>query len=187
MEYSRKFVKKLALAWALLGLLEGGTGCGPLAFYPIAEPVAPVSDREILASMAIERAVIAPGDVPDANLLDRTRAIVLGTASFTITAQGDTISDPLTVRTIPQDRTEKFILLASDQIQSIADRHGDFIYLAVPLIRLSPDSATVTVETTWAVAKDSHPLIMSGGGYTLRFRKHNSVWLFEKIGAGWIF
>jgi hypothetical protein len=136
--------------------------------------------------MAIRRAVITPGDIPDGKCLNRNPAIVLSAATSYITIQGDTVYNFLTVCSLPHKRSVRFTLLTPEQIQALADDHGDFLYLSIGKIKETPDGALVTIETKWALAKDSLAGILSGGGYILRFRKDGSKWSFDKVVMNWI-
>jgi len=175
-----------ALYAALLAVLVSQPGCNPFRGLPNAEPCTPHSDKDILASMAITRAVMNPGDIPDVKLLDRSSAIVLATATSYITLQGDTVDNFLTVCSLPRKWSMRFTLLTPEQIQALADDHGNYVYLSISAIQETSDGALVTINTTWAVAKNSPVAIMSGGGYMLHFRKDGYKWSFDKVVSNWI-
>jgi hypothetical protein len=169
-----------------LAVLVSQLGCNPHRGFPIVESGTPPSDQEILAAMAITRAVISPGDVPDVGDLDRNSAIVLSTATNFVTMQGDKARIALTERSLPHKSSLKFALLTPEQIQAVADDRGDFIYLEISEIRETSDGALVSIGTRWAVAKNSQVAILGGGGYMLRFRKHGSRWIFDGVVWTWI-
>lgn len=175
-----------ALCVAFLAVLVTQPACNPFCGSPYPDVCTPRSDQDILASMAIRRAVITPGDVPDGRCLSRNPAIVLSAATSYITIQGDTVYNLLTVCSLPHKRSVRFSLLTREQIQARADDHGDFLYLSIGEIKETPDGALVTIETKWALAKDSHVGILSGGGYILLFRKDGSKWSFDKVVLTWI-
>jgi hypothetical protein len=179
-------MKLHTLCTALLAVIVSQCACRSYRECPIVEAWPSICDQEILASMAITRAVIKPGDVPDVQQLDRDQAIVLATATKFITMQGDTVDYFLTERSLPPARSVRFKLLTPQQIQAIANDSGDFVYLAVSKIKETADGAIVTVETKWAIGKNSFLVIMSGGGYELRFRKEGTRWIFDKVDSTWI-
>ena len=166
--------------------LGGVSACNLFFRYPIAVPADPLGDKDSLASMAIARAVISHRDIPDFSLLSTTPAIIVESECEFVTLAGDTLTDSITVHSLPHDRSVNFALLTPAQIQKEADDHSDFVYLSVFRIRMSAQGAFVSVATTWAVGKDSRVVILSGGGYVLRFSKDGGSWMFEEVVAEWI-
>ena len=187
MKLSSMNVTTCSLCAILLAVLVNQLGCNLFHGKPNEELCNPHSDLDILASMAITRAVIKPGDIPDVNLLDRNPAIILATATRYITIQGEAVDTFLTECSLPHKRSVRFMLLTLEQIQALADDHGSFVYLFISEIKETSEGAVVTISTTWAVGKDSHMGgIVSGGGYLLLLRKDGSKWSFNKMGDKWI-
>jgi hypothetical protein len=79
----------------------------------------------------------------------------------------------------------RITLMGQRQIQRKADREGDFLYMSFPEIRIRRACIAVTVANTWAVARHSRKVYLSGGGYTYEYRKQAGKWT-GKFVAGWI-
>ena len=79
----------------------------------------------------------------------------------------------------------KLKFLPQSQIQQKANREGDFLYVSVPYFKVKGLCVAVEVANTWAVAKDSKFVYLSGGGNRYEFRKESGKWIRKSIG-GWV-
>lgn len=128
--------------------------------------------RQGLVRQTLERALIAK-ELPDANLLLDQEVVVVSTENI----DSEWISDLGNVR---------FLLLSPDEIKDRANREGDFLYLRFDRVELIDEShAVISLSNTWAVASDSTTGYLSGGGFTIEYRRVNGQWLGE-ISVQWI-
>lgn len=129
-------------------------------------------DQRELIRLSLERA-LREQEIPDYALLEDQPAIVLST---------ENINPDL----IPELEGIPLELLTPEEIQARADEQGDFVYLAFDRFESSsPDEATVSLSSRWAIAADSDTLYLSGGGFTIEYTRLGESWLGE-ITETWI-
>jgi inhibitor of cysteine peptidase len=140
------------------------------------EPGAEVtlSDEEgaDLVRLTLERALI-DREIPDYGLLPDPAHVVLSTENI----------KPQFVPQLPGVTLE---LLSPEEIQARADAQGDFLYLRFDEMSTSQENeATVSLSNTWAVGADSDNAYLSGGGFTIEYKKEAGEWIGE-ITQVWI-
>ena len=78
------------------------------------------------------------------------------------------------------------ILLDLDDIQSKADREGDFLYLRFTKLELhSERSAVVHLDNMWMSRRETPFKYLSGGGLSISFSKESGIWN-SKVLSMWI-
>ena len=87
---------------------------------------------------------------------------------------------------VPEIDGVKLIMLDMDEIQTKADREGDFLYLRFTKLEIHNErSAVVNLDNTWMKRKGSPHMYLSGGGINISFTKESGTWT-GKILATWI-
>lgn len=130
-------------------------------------------DTAELIYLTLERALVAK-EIPDYELLTAEQdAIVLSTEN-------------IPTALVPELPGITLVLLTPEQIQSLANEKGDFLYLRFSEITpLSDTQARVVLDNTWMRAEDSQTTYLSGGGFVMEFTKTATGWIGEVTGA-WI-
>ncbi len=148
---------------------------------------APKTDKEILISRTLRRAVLDEKDIPDYGLIKNKKRIFLSNR-VVLFWQKTAPSDTINICAIPADKNVKIILATLDEIQRLADIENDFLYLSFGKIEIEGKIAKVEIATQWAVSRKNYgkKVYMSGGGYELQFIQENGKWRFDKIGKTWI-
>ena len=78
------------------------------------------------------------------------------------------------------------ILLTPDEVQKKADEEGDFLFLSFQELKVGESKATVSINNTWARAKDSEMVYLSGGGCALEYQKEGGEWVLGEQMMCWI-
>ncbi len=130
-------------------------------------------DTAELIHLTLERALVAK-EIPDYGLL---------------TAEQDDIvlsTENIPAALVPELPGITLILLTPEQIQSLANEKGDFLYLRFSEITaLSDTQARVALDNTWMRAEDSQTMYLSGGGFVMEFTKTATGWIGE-VTEAWI-
>lgn len=79
----------------------------------------------------------------------------------------------------------KITLMAQKQIQTTADRDGDFLFLSFSEFRAKGNCIVLTLVNTWAIGKHSKTVYLSGSAHTFEYRKQSGKWVGKLIG-GWV-
>jgi len=148
-------------------VIEFGRGCDT-----ISEHSGVVSDED---KAEVIRLTLAQAISSKLGLLEREQSdkgVILSTRNI----------KPEWVKDVPGIRIS---LLGQKQIQAKADREGDFLYMSFPEITTRGACVAVTVTNTWAVARHSKLVHLSGGGYTYEYRKESGKWI-GKFVIGWV-
>lgn len=175
MSYRRILLISIIVGICACDLLRG-SGAGVLL-----EPEVPEDARrrfDGLVATALDRAVVRERDIPDYRLLKDADTIVLSNETGT--------GDPITPAALPHSDDVSLVLASPEHIQEVADAEGDFLYLQVGSVDAEGDRGVITLSTTWARAKQSDLVYLSGGGYELQFRWDGDSWRFVKMVSAWI-
>lgn len=134
--------------------------------------VVPRDDRAQVVRLTLERALLAQ-EIPDYQLIADKSNIVLSTQNL------DRVG-------VPHLDGINIILLDPNEIQSKADHEGDYLYLRFRELELQEDGRIiVSLDNVWAVGKDSKVLYLSGGGFTIEYRREDGMWVGE-VTMSWI-
>lgn len=79
----------------------------------------------------------------------------------------------------------KIKLLTQNQVQRKADNEGDFLYMSFRELNVKGGCVVVDFDYTWAVGKNSGFGYLSGGGFTMEFRKQAGSWIGSYV-IGWV-
>jgi hypothetical protein len=141
------------------------------------------------ANCPLEKDIIS--SLLDADRTEIVSSILQDGAGDSLTANGRKKYPPvLSLETIkpewirPDQRT-RLILMTQEKIQEKADRKGDFLYLSFVDWQVGTACVVVTLNTTWAVGKNSRSLYLSGGGTTYLYKRENGKWVGKRVG-GWL-
>jgi hypothetical protein len=134
-------------------------------------PNADESDKAVIVRLSLEWALVGQ-NIPDYALLEDQENIILSLENLDASLVPDLAGVNLTPLT-PQE------------IQSKANREGDFPYLSFGQLEMQEITAAVSLNNSWAVAEDSTGYL-SGGGCTLEFHKEAGQWVLELPRACWI-
>jgi hypothetical protein len=129
-------------------------------------------DKAQVVRLTIERALFAQ-EIPDYQLIADQSNIVLSTQN-------------LDRAWVPQLDGINIILLDPKEIQAKADHEGDYLYLRFRELEIQKDGRIiVSLDNVWAVSKNSRLLYLSGGGFTIEYRRENGRWVGE-VTMSWI-
>ncbi|MEO6902030.1 MAG: hypothetical protein ABI315_02625 [Bacteroidia bacterium] len=144
------------------------------------------TDKQQLIFEVLKRGVVDSIDVPDYHLIkDKNNIYVSKTYYFhnsdeTKTTIQEYQFEDSEIPTIIKD--VRFCVKPSNQLQKIADKIGDFVFLTFSDIDIKGDVATIQLNTNWQVqSKPQRKAYSSGGGYLLQYKKIKGIWTFEKI------
>lgn len=113
-------------------------------------------------------------EIPDYHLIKDKENIILCTEN-------------LVEGLMPEMDIVNLVILDLDDIQSKADREGDFLYLRFTKLDMHTDGmgATVHLDNMWMSRRGSPYAYLSGGGLNISFIKESGIWN-GKIQAIWI-
>ncbi len=113
--------------------------------------------------MTLERAIIDK-EIPGYESFKDERNIVLSTNN-------------IRKELVPRIKGVKLIVLDADEIQDRADKEGVYPYLRFDRLNLqNPENAVVELWIGYAQPKNSDLGPMSGGGFTLFYKKVSGRW-----------
>ena len=147
------------------------------------------SDKKQLIFTILSRAVVEKKDIPDYNLIkDKKRFYIVDVhyPKFVDTIMPK--SYPINPSDIPMRIGDiEFCVKSKTEIQNIADKTDDFMYLTFGKIEIRGNYAKIGLDNGWVVSKKNKGkyVIMSGGGYELHFEKINGQWRFDKVYSHW--
>lgn len=149
----------------------------------------PAQETPVLIQKILEYALTSENKVPDYNLLKNKNKVVVSRAvinKFQSDGQ-DFHFDLYPKETFPEKAgAVKINALPKPEIQMLADRKGDYLYLQIGAISITGDRAEIGISTQWAVSKKTrNKVYMSGGGYVLEFIKENGEWKFNQERIRW--
>ncbi len=181
-------MSSVTLHFAFAICLSAIVGCNPSLQYMRTVAEDPRNDADSVIALALSRAVVTRCDVPDYKLLRKSPSIVLVTTTTFVNNCSDTVDTVIGPTALPHSGSVKFSLLSPEQIQNLADERGDFVYLGVPSVHFCREEIVVAVSTNWAISRNrvDKIIIMSGGGYYLRFLMVNGSWTFDRVLSMWI-
>ena len=160
-----------------------------LFVIPQGFPQKPAQDAPALIQKVLEHALTSDSKVPDYNLLKKKNKIVVSRAVVNKFHSDITSfhSDLYPPETFPEQiGNAKLIQLSKPEIQILADKKGDYLYLQIGEISVTGDRAEIGVSTNWAVSKKTKiKSYNSGGGYILEFIKENGEWKFNGERRRW--
>ena len=143
------------------------------------------TDKKQLIYAILERAVVSKKDIPDYRLITDKINIYVNNISYSEFSGG--LNKPQEISIDPKEvPTEigivRFCVKSKMEIQAIADKTNNFLYLTLGNININEDTAKIGLSNNWVVRKKNNGKygIMSGGGYILTFKKINGSWIFDK-------
>lgn len=71
---------------------------------------------------------------------------------------------------------KRILIMTAEQIQGKANKEGDFLYFSFHEVLARGNKAAIGLSLTWAAAKKSKTLHMSGGYMRVIFEKRNGIW-----------
>jgi hypothetical protein len=150
----------------------------------------PVTEQQKLIYAALERAVVNVKDIPDYRLLKDKKNIYVNKAyysKFMARTKADITEYQFETSEVPAiiDGV-RFCMKSEGELQRIADRTADFLYLTFGNIEIKDDVATIGISTGWQVGTKSKKAYVSGGGYILKYKKVNGSWVYDTILTNWI-
>ncbi|MBU1717420.1 MAG: hypothetical protein KKG70_17640 [Proteobacteria bacterium] len=156
-----------------LSLLELNVVILNLIALASCQPSQKITAKDITEVMrlTLERALAAQ-EIPDYDLIEDTANIVLS-------------SENVNPSLLPQISGVTLTLLSPEQIQEKADRQGDFLYLRFKEITVEDSKIIVSLESAWAIGKNSTTAYLSGGGFTVEYHRKDGKWVGE-VTVTWI-
>ena len=152
---------------------------------PATTPGVPHSDKELLVSLAIKRAVVDERDITDYNLLPNKGKIIVSSVTMPLTVRDTGHRDILSAGALPATDSVQFVLLSPAELQRLADKIGSFVYLQPGSIAVEGDTAKVELGTTWKSKQGSRVVYLSGGGYQLQYVHKQGQWYFDRALSSW--
>ena len=125
-----------------------------------------------ILDLAMNRALIEK-KIPDHGLLADPRSVILSS------------------RNLPADWEPRLAgieirILTRAEIEARANREGDFLFIYVSELSFPDgDTANIRMHSTWARAKDSTVVYLSGGGFAVIYQKNGDSWK-EVSSTSWI-
>ncbi len=126
-----------------------------------------INERDLaeIIKLTLERAVVAK-QIPDYKLIKDKDNIVLSLEN-------------INPRLVPKIPKVNLIPLQRSEIQERADRKGDFLYLRFSRLRMEGSKVIVSLDNVWAMSKQTQFKYLSGGGFTIEYRKESGRWLSD--------
>lgn len=145
------------------------------------------TDFKQLVYTALEMALVEQKDIPDYRLVkDTTKFYVLDTYFKKQERQrhyaGPKIhwSEPFTSTDVPTQIGEvQFCLKSEEELQTIANRTGKFLYISIGDVDIKEDSAVMGIHISWKREQGSRVISMSGGGVIRHFKKVAGKWMLD--------
>ncbi|HBY69540.1 MAG TPA: hypothetical protein DEG69_18410 [Flavobacteriaceae bacterium] len=143
------------------------------------------TDKKQLIYAILERAVVSKKDIPDYQLISNKNKIYINNVSYTRFFGGMTKPNEsqVFVSEIPSTIGDvQFCLKSESELQAIANKTDDFLYLTLGSIKITDETAKIGLSNSWIVKKRNKGkyVMMSGGGYILTFKKVNGEWVFDE-------
>ena len=138
------------------------------------------TDKKQLIYEILKRAVVSTKDIPDYQLISYINNVVyskfFGGFDKPLESSIERSEVPNKIGNV------QFCVKSKSELQKIADRTDDFLYLTLGNIKIKEDTATIGLMTSWAVSKENKNkrIMMSGGGYVWEFKKKDGTWKFVK-------
>jgi len=146
------------------------------------------TDKKELIYKILKRAVVDKKDIPDYNLIKDKKKIYINNEYYGA-LQGEEAKKAmlLDISEIPPEIGEvSFCLKSKTELQTIANKTSDFLYLSFGELKIDGDIATIGIETGWQPKINSENVYLSGGGYVCQFIKVNGEWKFDKVLKNWM-
>ena len=131
--------------------------------------------RAEIVKLVLEWALVDK-NIPDYALLPDSGSIVLSLEN-------------IDADMVPQIPGVNLILLTPDEVQKKADEEGDLLFLSFQELKVGESKATVSINNTWAVSKESREArkgYLSGGGCALEYQKEGGEWVLGEQMMCWI-
>ena len=144
------------------------------------------TDKKQLIYAILERAVVTKKDIADYQLISDKNNIYVSNIAYSRFFGGlEKPSESLIDKNEVPNKIDgvKFCVKSKSELQKIADKTDNFLYLTLGNIEIKNDVAKIGLMTSWSVSKKNKKkmVMMSGGGYVWEFKKTNDIWKFEKI------
>jgi phage pi2 protein 07 len=147
------------------------------------------SNKRQLIYWALQRAVVENGDIPDYHMIQNKQKIYVNKTLYADFFK-DTVNAQLDVGDIPAEiKGVQFCLKSKSELQDIANRASDFMYLSLGEIKIDTHYASIGITNDWMLSKMSMKageISLAGGGYVLQYYKKNGRWVFDRITDRWI-
>jgi hypothetical protein len=147
------------------------------------------NDTTRIVQLLLERALVERPDIPDYHLITDKKNIYVSDELFMRTIYGDTsgIHKHKIIASVPDKiKNVHFCVKSKETLNLIAANTEPFVYVRLGDFRITGDSATVAILTTWARPAGSNTISLSGGGYLAEFARENGKWVFRRIIENWI-
>jgi hypothetical protein len=144
------------------------------------------TDKKILITKILNRAVIEQKDVPSYDLIEDKTKIYISEIYYPDFWNS---KEKLVLKKseIPiQIGNVRFCIKSEAELQKIADQTSDFLYLNLIDIRIEGDTATVGLTLFWQSQTDSKIVYLSGGGLICQYIKVNREWIYDKNLRHWM-
>lgn len=146
------------------------------------------SDKKQLIYWALQRAVVKNRDIPDYRMIkDKQKIFVENTLQTNFFK--DTVNNELRKYEVPAAIDDvQFCLKSIAELQEIANRTSDFMYLSLGEVRIDTNYATIGIANSWMVSAKSMKageIYLAGGGYILKFYKMNGKWIYQEKAYSW--
>ncbi len=144
------------------------------------------TDKKQLIYAILERAVVSKKDIPDYTLITDKMNIYVNSISYSKFFGGidKPQENPIDPKDVPtQIEKVRFCVKSQLEIQAIADKTNDFLYLTFGNIEIKGNIAKIGISNGWVVSKKNKGkyVMLSGGGYVWEFKKVNGIWKFHEI------
>ncbi len=171
-----------SVTWLLSASAMALSTCGKnlaraLNTLPATAPLPLSSDEDRVIAAALLCATTQPrprcGEGPP--VFDHMRVVV------------DTSSDHVSAHTLSSSDSLQYLLLSKEEIQALADKYGDFVYISVGAPNVFGDSAEIDVQTKSAYSRRLHhtasTVFMIGGLFCSSiFFLRSDQWTFAHRG-----
>jgi len=151
----------------------------------------PADDRHALIYEILQKALIRDKDLPDFKFLeDKDHIYIVNKTpeSFFRSIEGgvEVAKEQLTPDDIPTSiKNTQFCLKSPEELEEIAKRTDDFIYIAIGNIVSDGKIGRIGISTNWQTPPGSSRVYLSGGGYVVEYVKEADHWKFSSILQSW--
>lgn len=141
------------------------------------------TDKKELIYQILKRAVVDEKDIPDYSLIKDKQKIYINNVYHNAPwgVEPKEIFSLDTSEIPPEIGGIVFCLKSREELQAIANKTSDFLFLSFQNIEVKDDTATIGIDNGWMGQYNDNKVHLSGGGYIWQFKKINGEWVFDKI------
>ena len=141
------------------------------------------TDKKQLIYAILNRALISEKDIPGYLLISDKNKVYINNTYYPELMGSSEMPKSIDQKEIPlQINNVQLCIKSETELQKIADKTGDFLYLTLGNIEIDGETAKIGLSNNWVVSKKNKGkyALMSGGGYILTYKKVNGKWIYDE-------